>query len=123
MDINTKEQIVALARKLSGMVAKKQALETVAIPAQNIRLMCDFILEASGAVAPKEPLTAQQKDCLQAIIDLTAELNQPPSLRQIAARLGIEHHNTANVMVKNLIEKGYLERSGKDKMLKVLSRP
>ena len=122
MDTNTKEQVVALARKLLGMVQKKQPLESVPIPAQNIRLMSEYILDHQEPEKPAtQPLTVKQKDCLQAIIKLTGKLGQSPSVRQVADELGLPNHSAAAALIQHLVTKGYVERSPSDKMLKVLS--
>lgn len=122
MDTNTKEQIVSLARKLHAMVQKKKPLEAVPIPAQNIRLMAEYILDHQEPEKPStQPLTVKQKECLQAIITLTDKLGQSPSVRQVAEELGLPNHSAAAALIQHLVTKGYVERSPADKMLKVLA--
>jgi SOS-response transcriptional repressor LexA len=55
-----------------------------------------------------EPLTARQRAMLEAFVELQAEGGAPPTVRALAARMGIQSPNGVMSLVLPLARKGYL---------------
>ena len=66
-------------------------------------------------------LSTRQIEILTFIKKYTAKNNYPPSIREISKGVDLKSPATTHVHVKNLIEKGYLKRSGNNnKVLELL---
>jgi len=69
-------------------------------------------------------LTARQQQVLSFVAHSAKEKGYPPSLREIADRLGVHDHKSARDHVEALIKKGYLTRDfGVGRGLRVLMDP
>lgn len=74
---------------------------------------------------PRSPLlTCRQRQVLSFVAHSAKEKGYPPSIREIAERLGVHAHNTARFHVEALIGKGYLARDfGIGRGLRVITDP
>src|SRR3546814_1592171 len=70
---------------------------------RNLRRIRTFVRMA-------EPLSPRQQQILDFIADWSAAQGRPPTLREIAAQLGLRQHSSAQVHVEALIRKGWLAR-------------
>jgi len=70
-----------------------------------------------------EPLNLRQQQCLDFIAAWTAAEGRPPTLREIAAGLGLEQHSSAQRLVEALARKGWIERSDRHRGLRLLASP
>lgn len=67
-----------------------------------------------------EPLNPRQQQALDFIAAWTAAEGRPPTLREIAAGLGLEQHSSAQRLVEALARKGWIERSDRHRGLRLL---
>lgn len=67
-----------------------------------------------------EPLSPRQQHCLDFIAAWTAAEGRPPTLREIAAGLGLEQHSSAQRLVEALARKGWIERSDRHRGLRLV---
>lgn len=68
-----------------------------------------------------EPLSPRQQQILDFIADWAAREGRPPTLREIAAQLGLRQHSSAQVHVEALIRKGWLARGSQHGSLRLLA--
>lgn len=68
-----------------------------------------------------EPLSPRQQAVLDCIAAWTAAHGRPPTLREIAAELGLRQHSSAQVHVEALQRKGWLSRSSQHGSLRLLA--
>lgn len=68
-----------------------------------------------------EPLSPRQQAVLDCIAAWTAQHGRPPTLREIAAELGLRQHSSAQVHVEALQRKGWLSRSSQHGSLRLLA--
>lgn len=67
-----------------------------------------------------ESLNPRQQQALDFIAAWTAAEGRPPTLREIAAGLGLEQHSSAQRLVEALARKGWIERSDRHRGLRLL---
>lgn len=58
----------------------------------------------------KNTLTKKQQEIIDFLVEHFAETSFPPTIREIAAGVGIKTPSTIHVHLNNLVEKGYIER-------------
>ena len=63
--------------------------------------------------ANSNALTPRQFDCLRAIAKHQAEHGRSPTMRELAAYLGVRSHSTSYFFIERLGAKGYIERDGR----------
>lgn len=68
-----------------------------------------------------DPLSPRQQTVLDCIAAWTAAHGRPPTLREIAAELGLRQHSSAQVHVEALLRKGWLSRSSQHGSLRLLA--
>jgi repressor LexA len=70
-----------------------------------------------------EPLSPRQQAVLDCIAAWTAMHGRPPTLREIAAELGLRQHSSAQAHVEALQRKGWLSRGSQHGSLRLLAPP
>lgn len=123
----TLEQLKTLSRRMMAMMAKKEPLEQITVPVQNMRLLCQVVINTQDLEQAKPgehllPIGIKQQAVLKEVQRFIDKHAISPSYRQISDAIGYKSHNASKHMVDELIEKGYLKRTPSDGMLKVLVR-
>ncbi len=62
---------------------------------------------------PKQELTAKQREMLDAVQDWIREYGRPPTLREMAVRMGVSSTNAIRDHLRSLETKGFLKREAR----------
>lgn len=106
-------KLLTITRNLSGNY-------NYPIPVKRIRALCNAVLDNEQEAEKLPPLTDVESSVLAAIkADLTQGIQ--PTSRSVADRLDYKTHSSANVVIKRLIQHGYLKREGSRKQIVVVN--
>lgn len=129
VEVGAAEGTMSRARRVYRTIKKHDPSDTFPIRVDHLMEVCMAAMAAEDKVAAggngspteeppaKEPLTQKQQDVLNAIKGMVEEEGTPPSLRQIAEKMGYKSHNAARVVVDALEKKGYLVRTSETKAI------
>lgn len=108
------------AKKILNMTRNMSGNYNYPMPVKRIRALCNHVLENKQEADALPPLTDVESSVLAAIKADIAQSIQPTS-RSIADRLDYKTHSSANVVIKRLIQHGYIKREGSRKQIVVVT--